>query len=279
MTMRPGRNDPCPCGSGKKYKKCCLGHPMSEATSDPEAGTPGTSWSAGDVSLFATPAFAGYYSDVGVSEVEVRFRANAIHKALSHLGWLRDDPRNILLDYVDRDRASSYAEGGGPPLDDLICGFQRDTAALRVPMLPGQREQPGHEVGQVVVMIRDNLLRRMRELPAAHVRSPFALKMLLHELTHAFGVMPNNPRCGSPTTLEVELITDCVVFESLPPRLRRLDLFNQVFDHVLAYERIDGQGAPPIEPNVMQAITRRVRDAVGACSADADFRAGPRDRS
>ena len=22
--QRPGRNDPCPCGSGKKYKKCCL---------------------------------------------------------------------------------------------------------------------------------------------------------------------------------------------------------------------------------------------------------------
>jgi preprotein translocase subunit SecA len=21
-----GRNDPCPCGSGKKYKKCCLLH-------------------------------------------------------------------------------------------------------------------------------------------------------------------------------------------------------------------------------------------------------------
>jgi Flp pilus assembly protein TadD len=21
--MQPGRNDPCPCGSGKKYKKCC----------------------------------------------------------------------------------------------------------------------------------------------------------------------------------------------------------------------------------------------------------------
>jgi len=23
-TPRPGRNDPCPCGSGKKFKKCCL---------------------------------------------------------------------------------------------------------------------------------------------------------------------------------------------------------------------------------------------------------------
>ena len=22
-TDSPGRNDPCPCGSGKKYKKCC----------------------------------------------------------------------------------------------------------------------------------------------------------------------------------------------------------------------------------------------------------------
>lgn len=25
-----GRNDPCPCGSGKKYKKCCLNKPVAE---------------------------------------------------------------------------------------------------------------------------------------------------------------------------------------------------------------------------------------------------------
>jgi uncharacterized protein YecA (UPF0149 family) len=23
-TPKAGRNDPCPCGSGKKYKKCCM---------------------------------------------------------------------------------------------------------------------------------------------------------------------------------------------------------------------------------------------------------------
>jgi preprotein translocase subunit SecA len=23
QSNKPGRNDPCPCGSGKKYKKCC----------------------------------------------------------------------------------------------------------------------------------------------------------------------------------------------------------------------------------------------------------------
>ncbi|HEV2336612.1 MAG TPA: SEC-C metal-binding domain-containing protein [Stellaceae bacterium] len=25
LQRKLGRNDPCPCGSGKKYKKCCLG--------------------------------------------------------------------------------------------------------------------------------------------------------------------------------------------------------------------------------------------------------------
>ena len=24
MNLKVGRNDPCPCGSGKKYKQCCL---------------------------------------------------------------------------------------------------------------------------------------------------------------------------------------------------------------------------------------------------------------
>ena len=28
---KPGRNQPCPCGSGKKYKKCCL-HASPSAT-------------------------------------------------------------------------------------------------------------------------------------------------------------------------------------------------------------------------------------------------------
>jgi hypothetical protein len=31
--MKPGRNDPCPCGSGKKYKRCCLGAAAADAAS------------------------------------------------------------------------------------------------------------------------------------------------------------------------------------------------------------------------------------------------------
>lgn len=28
MNEKVGRNDPCPCGSGKKYKNCCIGKPV-----------------------------------------------------------------------------------------------------------------------------------------------------------------------------------------------------------------------------------------------------------
>jgi len=42
MNRVPGRNDPCPCGSGKKYKKCCLGrektNQLSSLTDDVFAG-------------------------------------------------------------------------------------------------------------------------------------------------------------------------------------------------------------------------------------------------
>ena len=34
--MRTGRNDPCPCGSGKKYKKCCLSKDNAQQRLTPE---------------------------------------------------------------------------------------------------------------------------------------------------------------------------------------------------------------------------------------------------
>ena len=34
-SKRPGRNDPCSCGSGKEYKRCCL--PRDEASAREKA--------------------------------------------------------------------------------------------------------------------------------------------------------------------------------------------------------------------------------------------------
>lgn len=36
--MKPGRNDPCPCGSGKKYKKCCGDATAQKAPASPKPG-------------------------------------------------------------------------------------------------------------------------------------------------------------------------------------------------------------------------------------------------
>jgi hypothetical protein len=35
--MKVGRNDPCPCGSGNKYKKCCLAKDQASAIQAIEA--------------------------------------------------------------------------------------------------------------------------------------------------------------------------------------------------------------------------------------------------
>ena len=32
MNEKVGRNDPCPCGSGKKYKQCCMAKERPAAT-------------------------------------------------------------------------------------------------------------------------------------------------------------------------------------------------------------------------------------------------------
>ena len=50
--MKVGRNDPCPCGSGKKYKHCCYAKDSvkkpAEAASDVEASVDAEGADAGD---------------------------------------------------------------------------------------------------------------------------------------------------------------------------------------------------------------------------------------
>jgi hypothetical protein len=63
MSKKPGRNDPCPCGSGKKYKKCCgLSQSQGGFVQTPESWFPpsertGTLW---DDYMEVFPAVAMY---------------------------------------------------------------------------------------------------------------------------------------------------------------------------------------------------------------------------
>src|SRR5438094_549584 len=79
--MTPGRNDPCPCGSGKKYKKCCLDKPAAIPVTKP----------AGPVERrFFSPA-TSYYTQGALAQALTPGGTVHIHPYV--LVKLRDDPR------------------------------------------------------------------------------------------------------------------------------------------------------------------------------------------
>lgn len=45
LQPKVGRSDPCPCGSGKKFKKCCLGKPMQPIRIVPTCKVGSIQWS------------------------------------------------------------------------------------------------------------------------------------------------------------------------------------------------------------------------------------------
>jgi hypothetical protein len=44
VAEKVGRNDPCPCGSGKKFKKCCLGKSEAPPAPEPSRSSPAPEW-------------------------------------------------------------------------------------------------------------------------------------------------------------------------------------------------------------------------------------------
>ena len=92
--MNIGRNDPCPCGSGKKFKNCCINTfdaiPFS-STSEPRK----TQWFYEDVSKMNDEAIIGMLSEMGIrfekdaflQDIEKHYSAESIaEKWVSSLG-------------------------------------------------------------------------------------------------------------------------------------------------------------------------------------------------
>lgn len=63
--MKIGRNDPCPCGSGKKYKKCCLGKARKGK------------WSLNEVRGFSTKEILSRLGGLGIGITEADFSRQA----------------------------------------------------------------------------------------------------------------------------------------------------------------------------------------------------------
>ncbi len=70
-----GRNQPCPCGSGKKYKKCCMISPKGDKDETPGAQTPRALRRAGGQE--PKDASGGMIPKVGIKEAEALVMAVA----------------------------------------------------------------------------------------------------------------------------------------------------------------------------------------------------------
>jgi tetratricopeptide (TPR) repeat protein len=105
---KPGRNDPCPCGSGKKYKRCCLAKDEDAertalaAAPPPRNAVAPSSQSTPDLSGLAaelTARLAGAY-DGDDTEDELTTASNAAVD-LVHEGKL-DEAEQAARDLIER---------------------------------------------------------------------------------------------------------------------------------------------------------------------------------
>ena len=85
------RNEPCPCGSGKKYKKCCM---RNDSLPEDERGLLDPSQSVTDEIKAATDrmtAEEGYTAEAGrqLLAVERRRRRKAFSSGLGALAWMK----------------------------------------------------------------------------------------------------------------------------------------------------------------------------------------------
>ena len=140
-----GRNDPCPCGSGEKYKKCCLGKTpqrdpleesqVAELLREMEDALP--------IPAFPTPELRGFWREQG-----------------------KDAPASgeVFIDHV----FNSGHEMGG-----IVCGLRLDGGdpeEARVCSLTHLKIHPEHPLRRKVEAYQK---ARVLKLRAEHARPPF----------------------------------------------------------------------------------------------------------
>jgi len=90
---KPGRNDPCPCGSGQKYKRCCL-------TKDQEAESAALKAAAETRAAEAAQDQRDFYDADDEEEDELTLDSNAIID-LVHEGKL-DEAEKAAREFLER---------------------------------------------------------------------------------------------------------------------------------------------------------------------------------
>src|SRR5438309_1261907 len=88
-----GRNQPCPCGSGKKYKRCCLARDAARAAETRRAPAPDAAWDEDDDLDAASNAVvdlihAGRLDDAEAAARDLLVRYPEVFDGLERLGMV-----------------------------------------------------------------------------------------------------------------------------------------------------------------------------------------------
>lgn len=133
---KPGRNDPCPCGSGKKFKKCCLGKHEAPASEPVDRTSPTRAHPDKPVAFFNEPvAFFDEIDEVSNRALDLieegrLEEAEAICQQL--LAEFPDMPDGLM-------RMAALHEARGQPREAAAC--YRKAADLQLRNDP----ESGHE--------------------------------------------------------------------------------------------------------------------------------------
>lgn len=77
--MRVRRNDPCPCGSGAKYKKCCGGNNRTGYVRTPDTPATVTEYQPPSPKYASKPSTANAAPASNLATVAAMYRANVSH--------------------------------------------------------------------------------------------------------------------------------------------------------------------------------------------------------
>jgi hypothetical protein len=231
MTLKVGRNDPCPCGSGEKHKKCCLHGspprtPLELERTEGLRGYPACNgvfkgyldepFQVHDYWFFYSTGFNEYFEITGRSVAQTVALLSEVWTIVGEIGALRSQPKNILINWSDDAMAKIDQQSlrerpdyrGAPALQYGIRPITIPTSEFEL------FEGPECVVEQFILFSPTRLRRICKTLPVElHPHKYFNL--LAHECAHAFGLGPNSEFTKDLLWNTIEVLTECASFRAV----------------------------------------------------------------
>jgi SEC-C motif len=159
-----GRNDPCPCGSGKKYKKCCLGQ------QEPVQGQPG-----------AAPPVSSEFAGVRPGMIP-RMNAEAMQADTVTLGGLFLRDPTLAAVRLNAVRVAKYLEPHSSRVPEDLAERDRWVAERAREFVVSEHKLEGEEADVVCVLrgLKTSILGAAANCDQDNELRALALGLLLH---------------------------------------------------------------------------------------------------